>query len=203
MKILAKVELAKISNDYGSVRPSWWDSSVVQADLEKYLNERKFVKGTPTLRIENGQLKVNDGLPFILAASKVGLKEIICNVDATDSELKILGLPRVNPTELLAHELEPYMAKEMIFFNMPLDHSEKLSVEHAIEAFFAEASTGSLGGAYREFVGLSWSVSNDVATWSWSKNDSEGPHLMKLMNVIKQIAATLPVRSFNGFRQSQ
>ena len=71
MPVFAKVDPNRILIDPCYLKPTEWDSKVVEEDLCEYVQLSRLIKAMPVLRVVDETLVLISGAPFVRAARNI------------------------------------------------------------------------------------------------------------------------------------
>lgn len=172
-----------------------WDNSVVQNDLNVYVQRSRTLNGTPVIDIESGACYVRRGVPFVRAALDASppLSSIVCSTKSTLAEIQQAGLHVLSPTTLLneQHSRMPYEKVEIVFFASPVD----VETQHKVVDRLDYACRCAIRVAISRYE---WITGNTALLWTWwceVERENLGRDLVK---TIEDIATVVKVRSWNG-----
>lgn len=186
------------------LRPSHWDTMAVLADLVDYVSRSRLINGCPELVLVDGILYVESGEPFVHAARKATppIEELLCGCAADEALLRALGIRPLSASALLDEvpASQPFKAWEMLFFLRPVPIETREAIQGKIEAFFQRVQANpEWGGDYQDLGDFEWNDAADRLTWEWVHSETEGRHVIALMQLIADIHETnARVRSRNG-----
>jgi len=137
-KRLVHIDPLKVVFDATVLVPSMWDGSVVQQDLDRFVQmSRRIVNALPTIALLPPRVVAIDGWPFLLAAQSAipPIHDVVCRTVANDSEFRRMGLKEVNVADLRCEIEPPYHALTLISFRLQVSERDSRRIEDLVARF--------------------------------------------------------------------